>query len=96
MLMKTLKMHGHTCEEAENGQMAVQMVKEKDLTTYDAILMDFVMVIPPLSSVPSLPLTHTHTHAHTPLPTPLFCSHSQQQYNMSYVLDHFTACNGRS
>ena len=44
MLKKTLKAVGHTCEEAEDGQIAVDKVKEKgDLTAYDAILMDFVM-----------------------------------------------------
>ena len=44
MLNKTLKTHGHTCDEAEDGQIAVDMVKDKGLTTYDVILMDFVMV----------------------------------------------------
>ena len=44
MLNKTLKIHGHTCDEAEDGQIAVDMVKDKGLTTYDVILMDFVMV----------------------------------------------------
>ena len=43
--MKTLKAIGHTCEEAEDGQMAVDKVKEKGLDTYDAILMDFVMPV---------------------------------------------------
>ena len=42
--MKTLKAHGHTSEEAEDGLVAFGMVKEKGLTVYDAILMDFVMV----------------------------------------------------
>ena len=45
MLMKTLKAIGHTCEEAEDGQIAVNKVKEKGLTIYDAILMDFVMPV---------------------------------------------------
>ena len=50
MLIKTLKAHGHTCEEAEDGLIATRMVKEKGLATpYDAILMDFVMVSFPLS-----------------------------------------------
>jgi len=41
-----LKAIGHTCEEAEDGQIAVDKVKEKnDLTSYDAILMDFVMPV---------------------------------------------------
>ena len=45
MLMKTLKAIGHSCDEAEDGSMAVEMVKEKGLTAYDAILMDFVMPV---------------------------------------------------
>jgi len=44
MLVKTLKAHGHTSEEAEDGLVAFGMVKEKGFTAYDAILMDFVMV----------------------------------------------------
>ena len=44
MLNRTLKAHGHTCEEAEDGQIAVNLVKDKGLAIYDAILMDFVMV----------------------------------------------------
>ena len=44
MLVKTLKAHGHTSEEAEDGLVAFGMVKEKGFTVYDAILMDFVMV----------------------------------------------------
>ena len=44
MLNRTLKAHGHTCEEAEDGQIAVNMVKGKGLAIYDVILMDFVMV----------------------------------------------------
>ena len=43
--MKTMKAIGHTCEEAEDGQIAVDKVKEKGLTAYDAILMDFVMPV---------------------------------------------------
>ena len=46
MLMRTLTAIGHTCEEAEDGQIAVDMVKEKGITAFDAILMDFVMVRP--------------------------------------------------
>jgi len=45
MLMRTLKANGHTGEEAEDGQIAVDKVKEKGSTTYDAILMDFVMPV---------------------------------------------------
>ena len=45
MLIKTLTAIGHTCEEAEDGSIAVDMVKEKGITTYDAILMDFVMPV---------------------------------------------------
>ena len=48
MLRRTLIAAGHTCDEAEDGSIAVGMVKDKGLTTYDAILMDFVMVSPPL------------------------------------------------
>ena len=44
---------GHTCEEAEDGQIAVEKVKEKMATTkqdeqqplYDVVLMDFVMPV---------------------------------------------------
>ena len=46
--MRTLKANGHTGEEAEDGQIAVDKVKEKGSSTYDAILMDFVMVGPHL------------------------------------------------
>ena len=45
MLMKTLEAVGHTCEEAEDGQIAVNKVKEKGLNVYAAILMDFVMPV---------------------------------------------------
>ena len=44
MLIKTLTAIGHTCDEAEDGQMAVNKVKENGLTTYNVILMDFIMV----------------------------------------------------
>ena len=44
MLMRTLTAIGHTCEEAEDGQIAVDKIKEKGVTAFDAILMDFVMV----------------------------------------------------
>ena len=44
MLVKTLKAHGHTSEEAEDGLVAFGMVKEKGFAAFDAILMDFVMV----------------------------------------------------
>ena len=53
MLCKILKNEGHTTEEAEDGLIAIQKVKERMAnreanctikgTTYDAILMDFVM-----------------------------------------------------
>ena len=50
MLHRTLTVAGHICEEAEDGQVAVDMVKSKMSTEcgcsqppYDAILMDFVM-----------------------------------------------------
>ena len=58
MLMKTLKAHGHTCEEAEDGKIALGMVQEKGLATYDAVLMDFVMVSSRPHS-PSLPPPYT-------------------------------------
>ena len=45
MLMKTLKAIGHSCDEAEDGSIAVNKVKEKGLNAYDAILMDFVMPV---------------------------------------------------
>ena len=62
MLMKTLKNEGHTTEEAEDGLLAVGMVKDKGLTTFDAILMDFVMVCPVLflSHLPSY-IIYTYT-----------------------------------
>ena len=40
-----MKNIGHTCEEAEDGSIAVNKVKEKGLIGYDAILMDFVMPV---------------------------------------------------
>ena len=53
MLCKILKNEGHTTEEAEDGVIAIQKVKERMAnreanctikgTTYDAILMDFIM-----------------------------------------------------
>ena len=49
MLCKILRGAGHICDEAEDGLLAVDKVKERmagtDITkrTYDAILMDFVM-----------------------------------------------------
>ena len=45
MLMRTLSAIGHTCDEAEDGSIAVEKVKEKGLNAYDAILMDFVMPV---------------------------------------------------
>ena len=45
LLFQTLKAIGHTCEEAEDGQIAVDRVKERGLAAYDAILMDFVMPV---------------------------------------------------
>ena len=74
MLVKTLKAHGHTSEEAEDGLVAFGMVKEKGFTVYDAILMDFVMVCmyvffsrsnPVSLTLRSLPSLKTRTHAHT-------------------------------
>ena len=72
--MRTLTASGHTCDEAEDGAIAVDKVKEKGLIAYDAILMDFVMVIPPPPPTPIHPPTHTgtfsfhdnyHYHIHT-------------------------------
>ena len=67
MLMNTLKAIGHTCEEAEDGQIAVDKVKEKGLTVYDAILMDFIMVRLLLFPLP-LPLLFSY------ISSPLFLS----------------------
>ena len=70
MLRRTLVAAGHTCEEAEDGSIAVAMVKAKSLSTYDAILMDFVMV--GLSNLSPPPHTHTHPHPHPhPFTSPL-------------------------
>jgi CheY-like chemotaxis protein len=48
MLLKTLKANGHTCEEAEDGAVAVERVRETlvdpGLPQFQVILMDFVMV----------------------------------------------------
>ena len=46
MLLKTLRAKGHTCEEAEDGQIAVEKVKKKLASTgteplHDVVLMDF-------------------------------------------------------
>ena len=46
MLLKTLRAKGHTCEEAEDGQIAVEKVKKKLAATgteplHDVVLMDF-------------------------------------------------------
>ena len=46
MLIRTFKMSGHICDEAEDGVMAVAKVKEmmsSSAKAYSAILMDFVM-----------------------------------------------------
>ena len=46
MLMRTFRAAGHTCDEAEDGVIAVAKVKEmmsSDAKAYSAILMDFVM-----------------------------------------------------
>ena len=49
MLCKILRGSGHTCDEAEDGLLAIQKIKTKMINpdstqrTYDAILMDFVM-----------------------------------------------------
>ena len=46
MLIRTFKMSGHICDEAEDGVIAVAKVKEmmsSSAKAYSAILMDFVM-----------------------------------------------------
>ena len=46
MLLRTFRAAGHTCDEAEDGVIAVAKVKEmmsSDAKVYSAILMDFVM-----------------------------------------------------
>ena len=78
MLRRTLLAVGHTCDEAEDGLIAVGMVKDKGLTTYDAILMDFVMVSP--SPPPSSPILLS-----PPFPSPLllFSCSSPLSYRLS-------------
>jgi hypothetical protein len=46
MMVKTMKAKGHTCEEAEDGLLAVEKVKSKleKGEYYDGILMDFIMI----------------------------------------------------
>ena len=45
MMLKILRTEGHTCEEAHDGQVAVEKVTQKLAATdepfYEAILMDF-------------------------------------------------------
>ena len=45
MMVKTMKAKGHTCEEAEDGLLAVEKVKSQldKGQYYDGILMDFIM-----------------------------------------------------
>ena len=47
MLMKTMRANKHTCEEAKDGQEAldavIKRIDNKEMKPYDAILMDFVM-----------------------------------------------------
>ena len=46
MLIKIFRVAGHTCDEAEDGVIAISKVKEKMALSsipYNAILMDFVM-----------------------------------------------------
>ena len=43
--MQTLKADGHTCEEAEDGKVAVEKVAAADLDKFHVILMDFVMPV---------------------------------------------------
>ena len=49
MLRKLLEQRGHTCDEAEDGLVALNMVRNtannETSTSYDAILMDFVMPV---------------------------------------------------
>ena len=87
MLIKTLKAYGHTCDEAEDGQMAVRMVKEKGLTAHDAILMDFVMVSPSPSPHPPI---HRHYYHHTHILAILFSSTISTQC----IIFQLSACIG--
>ena len=45
MLSRLLRSVGHTCDEASDGQMAVEQAKAERAAgrSYDAILMDFIM-----------------------------------------------------
>ena len=47
LLRRLLTNHGHTCDEAENGQVAITMVKDamKSGTPYETILMDYEMPV---------------------------------------------------
>ena len=73
MLRRTLEAAGHTCEEAEDGLIAVNKVKENGLTAYDVILMDFVMVIQSTSSF-ALPPLHSPLTLCSPFPLPSLLS----------------------
>lgn len=43
MLVRVLRGRGHSCEEAEDGQQAVDVLRDAAPGRYDAVLMDFVM-----------------------------------------------------
>ena len=47
LLCRLLKLHGHTCTEAQDGQEAVDVIKnaKKGGKRYDTILMDYEMPI---------------------------------------------------
>ena len=78
MLRRTLVAAGHTCEEAEDGSIAVAMINDQGLTIYDAILMDFVMVCPYIY----LSLT--------PIPPPTPPTHTSPCFLISFLLPHFS------
>jgi CheY-like chemotaxis protein len=56
MLVRVLRGRGHTCEEAEDGQQAVDVLRDAAPGRYDAVLMDFVM---PRLGTPTSPPRHT-------------------------------------
>jgi len=71
MLTKTLKTRKHTCEEAEDGDVAVRMVQEKlasGASFYDAILMDYGAWFTILASPCCTFCTAPHRACHSLLP----------------------------
>ena len=92
MLRRTLVAAGHTCDEAEDGSIAVGMVKDKGLTTYDAILMDFVMVSPPLFH----PLFRSPPLSPTSLPLPSHRYYVLMSCDITHPCRFVSACDGRT